>query len=75
MKITKDEAWILYLAVEEYKFENSEHNKILFNALNDLQERLNKASEDKRRMGRTSQNSSSDVKKRFTETYRKKLPF
>jgi hypothetical protein len=73
MKLTKDEAWMLYLAIDEYKFENSEHNKILFNALNELQGRLNDASTDKRRQGRTSQNSTADVKKRFVNTFRKKF--
>lgn len=70
MKITKDEAYILYRAMENYKFEKSDHNMDLFNAYTDLQQRLNHASDDKRRKGRTSMNSSSDLIKRFINVYK-----
>ena len=70
MKITKDEAFILCLAIDDYKFKASEES--LFDALTDLQERLFVASEDNRRRGRTSLNSGEDIRKRLVNTYHKK---
>lgn len=72
MKITKDEAYILYLAMEDFKFKDSGHNKNMFSACEELQGRLNDASDDQRRNGRTSQNSGTDIKKRFVSNYLKK---
>jgi len=77
MFISKDETLILADAINEHKFSlndkvrdyaNSRNIKS-FNAFEDLQYRLEQHSHDKRRDGRTSQNSFTDVLRRFITNY------
>lgn len=73
MKITKDEAAILCQALYEQKYELNEmvndYAKNLgissMDSFTDLEKRLSDFSNDKRRTGRTSQNSFTDILKRF----------
>jgi hypothetical protein len=71
MRITKDEAAVLCECLKEYKeelvsyvFTYSEH-PLIINSLQELENRLYNYSKDKRRTGRTSQNSFSDILKRL----------
>lgn len=73
MKITKDEAAILYQALYEQKYDLNE--KVVDYAVSlgissmasflDLEKRLLNFSKDKRRVGRKSLNSFDDILKRF----------
>ena len=73
MKITKDEAAILYQALYEQKYDLNE--KVVDYAVSlgissmaaflDLEKRLLNFSKDKRRFGRKSLNSFDDILKRF----------
>jgi hypothetical protein len=69
MKLTKDEARLLSVALNDFKFKCSGEYKIqgLFNSLEDLELRLENAGKDKRRLGRTSQNDWNDLLKRFNK--------
>ena len=79
MRLTKDEAAILYQALYEQKYALNERiahfakdKKIgSFAAFNDLENRLSTFSVDRRRMGRTSQNDFIDILKRFVYRYHK----
>ena len=66
MKITKDEARILCIALEIAKFEINYPNGFnIFDKFKNLETRLYNYSKDNRRNGRTSQNDFSDVLKRY----------
>lgn len=73
MKLTKDEAAVLCQALNIAKYELNEkvldHARSLgissMRAFDDLETRLNDFSNDKRRTGRKSQNSFTDILKRF----------
>lgn len=72
MKLTKDECLIISALIEHGKYDlvransySKERALQLTSAIEDLQKRLDKAGEDKRRQGRTSQNDLSDILKRF----------
>ncbi len=73
MKLTKDEAAILYQALYEQKYELNEkvsdYAKSIgissMAAFEDLERRLSNFSNDKRRVGRMSLNSFNDILKRF----------
>jgi len=73
MKLTKDEAAVLCQALHECKYQLNEkvqdHARSLgissMRAFEDLETRLNDFSNDKRRTGRKSQNSFTDILKRF----------
>jgi hypothetical protein len=73
MKITKDEARILSLALDEFKYDLHNNHRIdnLFESLEYLGNNLNEFGKDKRRTGRTSQNDLSDCLKRFAKTNKK----
>lgn len=81
MKLTKDEARILAAAIKDAKYgindefkgssTNDRHN--LFNALENLEDRLLKFAADMRRTGRTSQNWFSDCIKRFVKAYNQRI--
>lgn len=69
MKITKDEARILGIALSEAKYEmvrEKSDSLQLIKALNDLEERLLEAGRDQRRTGRTSMDDFSDCLKRYS---------
>lgn len=73
MKITKDEASILWKALREQKYELNDRVVAYARikgissmaAFERLEEKLSKFSKDQRRTGRTSQDSFYDVLKRF----------
>ena len=68
MNITKDEARILAAALEIAKYELKypiEPSYPVFNKLEMLEAKLNEFGKDKRRTGRTTQDSFSDLLKRF----------
>jgi hypothetical protein len=70
MRLTKDESRILAQALNEYKYNVVNEFKELkelnaFNKLHDLQYKLEMFGDDKRRYGRTSQDSLIDCFKRF----------
>lgn len=71
MKITKDEARILSVVLEEEKFNLiDKHNSMrseLYYKLTELEEKLEKFGKDQRRTGRTSINDFTDCLKRFVE--------
>ena len=76
MKLTKDEARLISILIEEpdeifKRLEKKEFAVKLANAINDLTERLEIAGKDHRRYGRTSQNDFSDLLKRFVANYEK----
>lgn len=73
MRLTKDEARILAVAMEEFKYKvvegNSNYKELgVFNKLHDLQYKLEMFGDDKRRNGRTSQDNFNDLILRFTKT-------
>ena len=70
MHITKDEARILAVAINDFMFECSDVRKVdgLFDKLENLERKLTCAGEDKRRKGRTSQNDWNDLLKRFANS-------
>ena len=73
MRITKDEARILSEAMSDYKYKVVEGNNSykelgVFNKLYDLQYKLELFGDDKRRLGRTSQDNFNDCLIRFTKT-------
>lgn len=73
MKITKDEAYILSYILDEAKYDivqNRDNKHNLFAALSNLQVKLDLYSVDLRRIGRKSQNSFSDVLRRFIDKYK-----
>lgn len=72
MRITKDEATILAHALSQSKYEyvdrigiTKEEDLKIIKELNELQSRLEILSKDQRRTGRKSQDSFSDVLKRY----------
>lgn len=72
MNITKDEARILAEALSEDKYAMvdkmpKEVSTKVFDALEDLENRLTEFGQDKRRNGRTSQNDFSDLLKRYSK--------
>ena len=74
MKLTKDECRILYACIHDAKYKmvndiNKEDANNTIEALTFLEIRLDKYSKDKRRQGRTSQNSFNDTLKRFTNLF------
>jgi hypothetical protein len=76
MKLTKDEARILGEALESYKFEIANENITykqigVYEKLTNLQKRLELFGDDKRRNGRTSQDSFFDLIVRFCKTNKK----
>jgi hypothetical protein len=76
MKLTKDEARILAEALESYKFnianESISYKQLgIYDKLTNLQDKLNVFGEDKRRNGRTSQDSWFDLIVRFCKTSKK----
>jgi len=81
MKLTKDEARILAAALRDAKYEindefkgsSTDEQNNLFNALENLENRLLKFGADMRRTGRTSSNWFSDCVKRFIKTYIKSI--
>jgi hypothetical protein len=76
MKLTKDEARILGEALEGYKFEIANESITykqigVYEELTNLQKRLKLFGNDKRRNGRTSQDSWFDLIVRFCKTNKK----
>lgn len=77
MKLTKDEAAVLCQALYEQKYELNE--KVVdyaketgissMSAFENLENRLSEFSNDRRRNGRSSQNSFHDILKRFVSRY------
>ena len=69
MRLTKDEARILAEAMAEYKYkvvENPYYKELgVFDKLFDLQYKLEMFGDDKRRVGRTSQDNFNDLIKRI----------
>jgi hypothetical protein len=68
MKLTKDEARILAVAIGDFKYtiaEETMRDLRCMDKLNELEDRLEEFGKDKRRTGRTSQNDWSDLIKRF----------
>jgi hypothetical protein len=71
MKLTKDEAYILACAIQDSKYnlvdacQSTDSN--LMTALDDLEERLFELAKDQRRKGRKSQNSYTDILKRYSK--------
>ena len=75
MRLTKDEARILALALDEYKYNvvnvfNVFKELGVFNKLHDLQYKLEMFGDDKRRYGRTSEDNLYDCFKRFVNQNR-----
>lgn len=77
MRLTKDEAAVLCQALYEQKYELNERvidyakqiGKSSMSAFEDLEKRLSEFSNDRRRNGRSSQNSFHDILKRFVSRY------
>lgn len=73
MNLTKDEAAILYEALNEQKYDINERVRDFaekkgissMTAFEKLEKKLSDFSDDKRRTGRTSQNDFTDILKRF----------
>lgn len=68
MKLKKDEARILAAALNDYKYKLNEVHTIknFFINLENLENKLEEFSKDKRRTGRSSQDDWYDLVKRFT---------
>jgi hypothetical protein len=75
MKLTKDEARILGESLEEYKYQVAKNITLkdlgVFSKLLVLQKKLETFGNDKRRNGRTSQDSWFDLIVRFCKTNKK----
>jgi hypothetical protein len=76
MKLTKDEARILGEALESYKFEIANESITykqigVYEELTNLEKRLKLFGDDKRRNGRTSQDSFFDLIVRFCKANKK----
>ena len=75
MKLTKDEARILAESLEEYKYQVADNITLkdlgVFTKLHVLQQKLETFGNDKRRNGRTSQDSWFDLIVRFCKTNKK----
>lgn len=73
MKITKDEARILSIILADAKYDLAEkkHIENLFDALTDLENRLEESGKDKRRYGRRTLNDFSDCLKRIAKKNKK----
>jgi len=73
MKITKDEATILGVALNRAKYEIFDmiHDKGVFNAFEELEFKLYVFGDDKRRNGRKSRNDFNDILKRFAKKSKK----
>jgi hypothetical protein len=73
MKITKDEATILGVALNKAKHEIFDmiHDKNVFNAIEDLESKLYVFGDDKRRNGRKSHNDFNDILRRFSKKSKK----
>ncbi len=76
MRLTKDEFRIIHACITEQKYnlaEDLSYSKTeahdIIQALNALEEKIYKFSDDTRRKGRTSQNSFADTIKRFTKLH------
>jgi hypothetical protein len=77
MKLSKDESAILAVILSEgkYEFNNSlnQHKKEdsveTMRTIETLEKKLQKAGTDYRRLGRTSQNSTTDILKRLKKKY------
>jgi hypothetical protein len=67
MKLTKDELRIIAECLSQSKYDFSDGDTVLFSILSDLEVKINKHSEDKRRNGRKSQNNWSDLIKRLKD--------
>lgn len=71
MKLTKDEARILFMALQDFnsafyiKDLPDLRRSEIWNKLQELSARLNKQSKDNRRIGRKSQDSFTDCLKRY----------
>lgn len=65
MKITKDEAYILSVCLNEAKYDLIDHGHNIMLAMDILQQRLEEYSKDERRKGRKSMNSHADKIKRY----------
>jgi hypothetical protein len=74
MRITKDQAYLLFLALDEYKYEIHKEidvkNKDVFNVMTQFAKKLQEYSKDKRRVGRTSMNTHDDKLVRFVMNYK-----
>ncbi len=74
MKLTRDEAGLLadalYVAKYEF-FQGYRDIEGLHEAINDLEKRLREEGQDKRRTGRTSMDTSSDMLKRLVKKGKK----
>jgi hypothetical protein len=68
MKLNKDEARILSVALNDFKF-RIDRNDLdgLFDKLDNLENKLSAFGKDERRTGRTSQNDWVDLLKRFAK--------
>jgi hypothetical protein len=79
MKLTRDEARILGMALSDAKYElknvsyDEQVRKDIFNALEALEKKLNEHGKDLRRVGRTSQNDFSDTLKRYEKKFKETL--
>lgn len=67
MKITKDEARVLADAMRIYKYENITLSFSLYETFTNLEDKLQNYSEDKRRIGRKSQNYFNDCLRRLSK--------
>ena len=70
MKLTRDEARLLSLALSEYKYDLLDKHRnltTLSDKLQDLEKRLEDAGKDQRRNGRTTQDDFTDMLKRFAK--------
>ncbi|MEO7176732.1 MAG: hypothetical protein ABIV51_12500 [Saprospiraceae bacterium] len=78
MRITKEEAEILYRSLSEHKYAlndmvseyaEEKYGRYSIESFNSLENRLFDFADDKRRHGRTSQNSLTDCLKRFVDNF------
>lgn len=73
MELTKDDARILSLALEIAKYDNTfsyvngVDRKLVISKLNNLQTKLSEEGKDKRRNGRTSEDTFQDCIRRFVK--------
>lgn len=65
MNLTKDELRLISAFLSQFKYDFADGDTVLFSILSDLEVKIDKHSEDKRRNGRKSQNDWSDLVKRL----------
>lgn len=70
MRITKDEARIIAIALAEYKFSLEARIYDAYDVIDNIEQRVSEFSEDNRRNGRMSMDTTADLYKRLKALFK-----